>query len=555
MLSFLGRGKGGGESGGVGSASDPSSAAPRPDAPASNLAGADAVEISLQATLEGHTDRVWCVAWEPQGRSLATCSSDKTVRLWAPSRAAGGAWVTVAELEGVHNRTVRSVAWSPCGASVSRLNLTDMPLPARRRAPNAPSPASPSPIPLPAPAFPRPPGRLLATASFDASTAVWAQQGGEWECVAVVEGHENEVKSCAWSPSGQLLATCGRDKSVWIWELQPGHDFECVAVLNGHAQDVKQVVWHPTEDVLVSVSYDDTVKVWTEDPGGDDWSCTVTVGAKEGGHESTVWSAAFEAGTGRRMVTCSDDRTLGVWEAKGASTRTRRRARGDFPHRPRLSSPSSSSRYAPLDVRRLHRGGGAGQTVESDALQMRPGQHKLPARSNRGPGSPSRQNCNCGVTYLWTLQICVDNIRAEPSTPRRARSPGPRSLRPLRSTFVSPHSPSVSPALPHLRAGLPNMTVSPLFRFPSGHDRPTISVAWGACGVVAAGGGDNSLRCYAPAPNDPTQWRQIGAVEGAHEDDVNCVAWHPKETHSIATCSDDGSVKIWSVAPADARMA
>ena len=66
MLSFLGRGKGGGESGGVGSASDPSSAAPRPDAPASNLAGADAVEISLQATLEGHTDRVWCVAWEPQ---------------------------------------------------------------------------------------------------------------------------------------------------------------------------------------------------------------------------------------------------------------------------------------------------------------------------------------------------------------------------------------------------------------------------------------------------------------------------------------------------------
>lgn len=78
-------------------------------------------------------------------------------------------------------------------------------------------------------------GRLLATASFDASTAVWVQQGGEWECVAVVEGHENEVKGCAWSPSGTLLATCGRDKSVWIWELQPGNDFECVAVLNGAA--------------------------------------------------------------------------------------------------------------------------------------------------------------------------------------------------------------------------------------------------------------------------------------------------------------------------------
>ena len=173
---------------------------------------------------------------------------------------------------------------------------------------------------------------MLATASFDASTAVWAERGGDWECVAVVEGHENEVKSCAWSPSGALLATCGRDKTVWIWEVQPGFDFECVAVLHGHTQDVKQVRWHPTEDVLVSVSYDDEIRVWEEDSGGDDWSCARVLTEKEGGHGSTVWSAAFEAcGHGseahrgdRRMATCSDDRRIVVWDAKGALRQTAR---------------------------------------------------------------------------------------------------------------------------------------------------------------------------------------------------------------------------------------
>lgn len=70
----------------------------------------------------------------------------------------------------------------------------------------------------------------MATASFDSNVGIWEREAeaedddesgvktGEWECVGTVEGHETECKSVAYSCTGTLLATCSRDKTVWIWE-------------------------------------------------------------------------------------------------------------------------------------------------------------------------------------------------------------------------------------------------------------------------------------------------------------------------------------------------
>ena len=114
---------------------------------------------------------------------------------------------------------------------------------------------------------------MLATASFDSTTGIWRKEersetnglddgekakdgrdededDDEWRFAVVLDGHDSEVKSVAWSPGGSFLATCSRDKSVWIWEEMNDDYYETIAVLQEHTQDVKMVVWHPTEEVI-----------------------------------------------------------------------------------------------------------------------------------------------------------------------------------------------------------------------------------------------------------------------------------------------------------------
>lgn len=147
---------------------------------------------ALVATLPGHTDRAWHVSWNPATPLLASCSSDKSIRMhnFIPSLSSDRidyAFHHQSTIPTSHSRTVRSLAFNPTGAT-------------------------------------------LATASFDSTVGIWQQVAeaglddgaaggeGEWEALDPLEGHESECKGVEWSFDGRLIASCSRDKSVWIWE-------------------------------------------------------------------------------------------------------------------------------------------------------------------------------------------------------------------------------------------------------------------------------------------------------------------------------------------------
>lgn len=75
------------------------------------------------------------------GTALASCSSDRVVRIWQESRIAGKGWRCTVMLEDTHVKSIRCCCWSPGGTH-------------------------------------------LASASFDGTTSIWSGQQGVWEEVS-----------------------------------------------------------------------------------------------------------------------------------------------------------------------------------------------------------------------------------------------------------------------------------------------------------------------------------------------------------------------------------
>src|SRR5262249_25328953 len=86
---------------------------------------------------------------------------------------------------------------------------------------------------------------------------IWDVATGQ-ETVAL-HGHEDLVKSAAFSPDGARIVTASEDKTVRIWDVATAKQ---IAVLRGHEAAVNSAPFSPHRSRIVTASGDGTARIW-----------------------------------------------------------------------------------------------------------------------------------------------------------------------------------------------------------------------------------------------------------------------------------------------------
>ncbi|UYV66168.1 SEC13 [Cordylochernes scorpioides] len=266
-------------------------------------------QVSLVQTVDtSHDDMIHDAQLDYYGTMLATCSSDRSVKVFDIHST--GVQKLIADLKG-HEGPVWQVAWGP-------------------------------------PMY----GKILASCSYDRKVILWKDTEAGWSKIYEYSNHESSVNSLSWAPYnfGQMLACASSDGAVSIIQCS-GEDNNWTAkkINNAHTIGCNAVSWAPAIPPnsllegsapqtmvkrIVTGGCDNLVKIWkyldkqktntvcmlSEECGcreeAEEWEEEHRLEAHNDWVRDVAWCPSLGL-THSLVASCSEDRRVIIWRTTG----------------------------------------------------------------------------------------------------------------------------------------------------------------------------------------------------------------------------------------------
>jgi WD40 repeat protein len=221
---------------------------------------------ALDRRLSGLGERVYDIAYSPDGKWMATASGDPglfgVAKLWLAEQGGGGKPVRdLVETQDV----VFSVAFSPDS-------------------------------------------KKLASAGADRTIRIFEVDSGK--LLAQIEDHADWIFAIAFSPDGKRLASASRDKTAKVFDVEKK---ESLVTFPAHGQPVYTVAFTPDGKGVASGGEDNRIRIWNPDNDGKSIR-------EIGGFGGTVFKLRYGP-DGKTLLACSADKAVSVFDAKGSQIR------------------------------------------------------------------------------------------------------------------------------------------------------------------------------------------------------------------------------------------